>query len=79
VYGRTAVLKVKYSDFKQITRSHSEPRLIAAPEELRHIIHALLAPLFPPRKGIRLLGVSLSTLGNAHQAEECEPEEPALI
>ncbi|CDN52145.1 DNA polymerase IV [Neorhizobium galegae] len=60
--AKTVTLKVKYADFTQITRS----RTVAAPlptiAELENVVGRLLAPIFPPRKGIRLLGVSLSSL-----------------
>ena len=62
VRGRTVTLKVKYQDFEQITRSRSLPRLIESRVELATASFALLAALFPTRKGIRLLGVSLSSL-----------------
>jgi DNA polymerase-4 len=61
-YGRTVTLKVKFADFQQITRSHTALVPIATRAELERLTVALLAPLFPLAKGIRLLGVSLSSL-----------------
>lgn len=58
--GRTATIKVKYADFRQITRSHTAPHPIATADELARLAATLLAPLFPTRTGIRLLGVTLS-------------------
>ncbi|MBB5577926.1 hypothetical protein GGD50_006582 [Rhizobium paranaense] len=55
-------LKVKYADFNQITRSKTVPAPLPAIADLEEIISHLLVPIFPPRKGIRLLGVSLSSL-----------------
>ena len=53
---------MKYADFRQITRS----RTIGAPfysgHELGLMAQALLEPLFPTERGIRLLGVTLSSL-----------------
>lgn len=60
--GRTVTLKVKYADFRQITRSHTAPAPIASAMELESLGSALLAPLFPARRGIRLLGITLSGL-----------------
>ncbi|MGE4527539.1 MAG: DNA polymerase IV [Rhodospirillaceae bacterium] len=60
--GRTVTLKVKYADFRQITRSHTAPSAIASAAEMESLGAALLAPLFPARKGIRLLGITLSGL-----------------
>jgi DNA polymerase-4 len=60
--GRTVTLKVKFADFETITRSRSRP-LIADRSALASISAELLAAQFPMRKGVRLLGVSLSSLG----------------
>jgi DNA polymerase IV len=54
-------LKVKYADFEQITRSRSTATGVAGREELERLSLNLLAPLFPMKKGVRLLGVSLSS------------------
>lgn len=62
VTGRTVTLKVKYADFQQITRSRTIEPAVRGAEELIAIASALLEPLFPVDKGIRLLGVTLSSL-----------------
>lgn len=61
LHGRTATLKVKYADFRQITRSHTAAQPIADAAEAGRIAAQLLAPLFPVAKGIRLLGFTLSS------------------
>lgn len=61
--GRTVTLKVKYADFQQITRSRTIETSVRGAAELTMIASTLLEPLFPVAKGIRLLGVTLSTLG----------------
>jgi DNA polymerase IV len=63
VRGRTLTLKVKYADFRQITRARSSAAAIASQAALEEIAFSLLEPVFPTEKGIRLLGVSLSGLG----------------
>lgn len=63
VRGRTVMLKVKYADFQQITRSRSLPKPVASRAELERLSLDLLSALMPAPKGVRLLGVSLSTLG----------------
>ncbi|MBG0792493.1 DNA polymerase IV [Methylocystis sp. H62] len=63
--GRTVTLKVKYADFRQITRSRTSAASIATQAELEHLAVTLLGPVFPVQKGIRLLGVSLSSLEEA--------------
>jgi DNA polymerase-4 len=57
--GKTATLKVKYSDFALITRSKSIG-LINSEDDLSVLALELLRQLMPPRKAIRLIGVSVS-------------------
>lgn len=69
--GRTVVLKVKYADFRQITRSRTLAAGLQRRQDLERIAEALLMPLFPTVKGIRLLGVTLSSLeGGAPEGAE---------
>ncbi|RFB96568.1 DNA polymerase IV [Rhizobium leguminosarum bv. trifolii] len=60
--AKTVTLKVKYADFSQITRSKTAPGPLSAITDLEELVDLLLMPLFPPQKGVRLLGVSLSSL-----------------
>lgn len=60
--AKTVTLKVKYADFSQITRSKTVTAPLQTIGDLEEVVGLLLAPIFPPRKGIRLLGVSLSSL-----------------
>jgi DNA polymerase-4 len=57
--GRTATLKVKFSDFELITRSRSTAG-IDNRHDLAEIAMGLLRQLMPIKKPIRLLGVSMS-------------------
>jgi DNA polymerase-4 len=66
--GRTVTLKVKFANFRQITRSRTGQVQIGTRRELEQLGTELLAPLFPVTKGIRLLGISLSSLA-AEKAE----------
>jgi len=60
LYGRTVTLKVKFQDFKQITRSKSFPEPITELDDLRNIARGLLADVDFSGRGARLLGVSSS-------------------
>jgi len=60
--GRTVTLKVKYADFRQITRSHSVPGVVASRAAAERLVLDLLRALLPVEKGVRLLGVSFSAL-----------------
>ena len=75
IRGRTATLKVKFANFRQITRSHTGQTQIKTRSELEELGNALLEPLFPVTKGVRLLGVSLSSLA----AEEAERERQVSL
>ena len=62
VRGRTVTLKVKFANFQIITRSRSYIAPISDRSTLASINEELLAAQFPMRQGVRLLGVSLSSL-----------------
>jgi len=62
VRGRTVTLKVKFANFQIITRSRSYIAPISVRSTLASISEELLAAQFPMRKGVRLLGLSLSSL-----------------
>ena len=74
--GRTLTLKVKFANFRQITRSRTGQVSIAARGELEQLSNALLEPLFPVAKGIRLLGISLSSLAAVEAERQHEKLEP---
>ncbi len=83
VRGRTVVLKVKYADFRQITRSHSLPHPVPDRATFAATAHGLLAALLPVEKGIRLLGVTLAGLVHGEAADDAaasaEPRLPLLF
>ena len=68
ILGRTVTLKVKFSDFQQITRSRSSVGPIPSQAVLERICRELVEGLFPLAKGVRLLGVTLSNLSNEQLA-----------
>ncbi|MFC7477985.1 DNA polymerase IV [Dankookia sp. GCM10030260] len=65
IRGRTVTLKVKYADFSQVTRSRTGIAPVSSHGELEQVSLALLEPLFPVPRGIRLLGVTLSALNES--------------
>jgi DNA polymerase IV len=67
--GRTVTLKVKFANFQQLTRSRTGQVQIGTRSELEQLGNALLEPLFPVAKGVRLLGVSLSSLAGESESE----------
>ena len=61
--GRTITLKIKYHDFKQVTRSHSYPEGIDEREIIYNTVCELLSSTDTGNKKIRLLGISVSNFG----------------
>jgi DNA polymerase-4 len=59
-FGRTLTVKVKFADFRQITRSRSHTAVLAEQEQLRQTSLDLIRSVYPPRTGIRLVGVTVS-------------------
>jgi DNA polymerase-4 len=59
-YGRTLTLKVKFHDFKQITRSKTLPRIIDDFSTLHKHAKEILGQLELEGRKIRLLGLSVS-------------------
>jgi DNA polymerase-4 len=60
VYGRTVTLKVKFADFELISRSRTVASPVAHRNDLANLTTELLRGLFPLKKSVRLLGVSVS-------------------
>ena len=68
--GRTVTLKIKFADFVQITRARSLDRWVGDKREFADIGHMLLDQQIPVEKGVRLMGITLSGLEGADDAEE---------
>jgi DNA polymerase-4 len=79
--GRTITLKIKYSDFKQITRNQSFPVGLNDLETITATAKHLLAATEPEDKKIRLLGISLSNFGEVagRQKEEKVTDQLSLF
>ncbi|SBV32475.1 DNA polymerase IV 3 [uncultured Sphingopyxis sp.] len=74
--GRTVTLKLRYADFRTITRAKSVPSPILDGNSLLAAGEAILGPLLPTEQGIRLLGVTLSKFEGEEDGEEA-PATPA--
>ncbi|MDB5153939.1 MAG: dinB [Mucilaginibacter sp.] len=61
--GRTITLKIKYNDFKQITRNYSVTEPVSDLQIITQAAKKLLLATDPEGKKIRLLGVTLSNFG----------------
>ena len=60
--GRTVTLKLKFSDFSQITRARSVTDLVSDREAVRRLALGLLRAELPLPRSVRLLGLTLSNL-----------------
>lgn len=72
VGGKTVTLKLRYADFRTITRSRSVAHPLFKVEEIRAIIAHLVESLAPFPQGVRLLGVTL------HNLERNDADQSAL-
>jgi DNA polymerase-4 len=71
--GRTVTVKIKWADFQQSTRSQSFPAPIDSRERLHEASLGLIRSVFPPAKGVRLVGVTLSNFLPAEGTLDSEP------
>jgi DNA polymerase IV len=60
--GRTVVAKIRFSNFKTITRSKTLPHEVDTAPEIYEVVRELYLKLDPDRPRIRLLGVAVSGL-----------------
>ena len=76
--GRTITLKIKYHDFKQVTRSQSFDQLIGDLETIEATAMQLLTATDLDNKKIRLLGISLSNFGETVVRQKKEEQADQL-
>jgi len=72
-FGRTVTVKVKFADFRQITRSKSFASVVRTQELLRQTSRELIGLVLPPEKGIRLVGVTVSNFETEPGGAEALP------
>lgn len=75
ISAKTVTLKVKYADFTQITRSKTMGMPFGSVMNLEDTVNLLLQAVFPVSRGIRLLGVTLSSL----ESKVTGSEQPQLL
>ena len=61
-FGRTVTVKIKYADFRRITRSRSFAAPVLCQDRLTRASLDLVRTIFPPAQSIRLVGVAVSNL-----------------
>ena len=70
--GRTVTVKIKWADFQISTRSRSMEMTIQTREKLHQVALDLIRSVFPPAKGVRLVGVALSNFRSQIASEVAE-------
>ncbi|MDK4728748.1 DNA polymerase IV [Rhizobium phaseoli] len=75
ISAKTVTLKVKYANFTQITRSKTAAMPFGSFVEVENAVNSLLQAIFPANRGIRLLGVTLSSL----ERKAAEGASPQLL
>jgi DNA polymerase-4 len=76
--GRTVTLKIKYSDFRQITRAHSSAEALDQAGVISAVAKALLDATDLNNKKIRLLGISLSGFDDGAGRHHCDESNSQL-
>ena len=66
--GRTVTLKLRYADFRTLTRARSLHQFVADKAEFAQLGHALLEEQMPLPQPIRLMGLTLSALEQRQEA-----------
>ena len=59
-YGRTITVKAKFADFRQVTRSRTQPSTVRDRDAIRATSIDLMRTLYPLEQGVRLVGVTVS-------------------
>ena len=72
IRGRTVTVKIKWADFRVSTRRRSVEAPIEARNRLHELALDLIRSVFPPAKGIRLVGVSVSNLNTGGMSRDGE-------
>lgn len=65
--GRTITLKVKYADYKQVTRSRTLAESLHEAEEMLDVATELLDTTEAGKNNVRLLGISISNLDSENE------------
>jgi DNA polymerase-4 len=72
ITGKTVTVKIKYSDFSQATRSKTVSGAVSDLAMIQEMSETLLASVFPFKRPVRLLGITLSSLSTEESEEEAQ-------
>jgi DNA polymerase-4 len=68
-FGATVTVKIKFADFRIVTRSRTSSRPVTSRELLHEISLTLVRSIYPVTTGIRLVGVSVSKFSSSDDAQ----------
>jgi DNA polymerase-4 len=76
IAAKTVTVKIKYSDFTQATRSNTSALPFADGNSIFEAASSLLATVYPFKRSVRLLGITLSslTIWRDGPAEQAQPQ-----
>lgn len=77
ISSKTVTVKIKYSDFTQATRSRTGTLPFSSGQDVLNAASELLKTVYPFRRSVRLLGVTLSSLTGAEDDGDSQ-EQPEL-
>lgn len=69
IFGATVTVKIKFSDFRIVTRSRTISRLVTSRDLLHEVSLALVRSIYPVSSGVRLVGVAVSKLASGGDAQ----------
>ena len=72
MFGQTVTVKIKYADFRQVTRSRTLQAPVVTRKQLHEVSVSLVQSVYPVTLGIRLIGVSVSKFGTGPISEQLE-------
>lgn len=72
--GRTVTIKIKFSDFTQITRSKTSTYYISSGDDILNLVLELFSKVDTEEKRVRLLGITLSNFYDADLEKLSNPQ-----
>jgi DNA polymerase-4 len=78
IHGRTLTLKIKYSDFQQITRSRTLPSYLESETQIAGTAKQMMRSVHTDGRKIRLLGITLSKLKHADLHDLSQDDQLSL-
>lgn len=79
ITGKTVTIKVKFSDFQQVTRSHTLPLPLGSLHDVYQLLPALLDKALIAGKPVRLLGVTVSGLCQSTRTQNQESSQQLTL